>query len=304
MSMTLTAVPIHWTYRSIDKDDCDLEQGDIIQLSDELRNVFTTVHPHFADDKYIAFLVLTQTCDLARREGEVCRTRYVNLAAVRPLADILEPFLDRLCEKVDVGASTVRGLYVSETRNKANELLQRIFNQNAQGEGLFYLHPDAGVGISEPSVTLLQVSLAIYAHDHYEKLIKARSGRLSEPFQSKLGWLTGNLFSRVATPDWETDQITQMIAQFLEDNRVLGCEFHWVPRMKAKEAQRQGINFNGMTTEEAAASIKKLKGRQKELAIGAVLGAVKDLLPGVSPEQLKTLQARLDADAVFSAACK
>ena len=296
--------PVHWTYRPIDADDGDLEQGDIIQLSDDLRSVFSEVHPHFTSDKYIAFLVLTQTCDIARRNGEGCRSRYINLAVVRPLADVLATFLDRLCDKVEIGNPPIRGIYVLETKSKAQTLMQRVFNQNAQTEGMFYLHPDAGVGISEHSVALLQVSFAVRAHEHYAKLVGARSGRLSEQFQSKLGWLIGHLFSRVATRDWEPNQISQMTAEFLEGSSVPQCEFRWVPRLKAKEAQKRETELIGMTAEEAAAFIKQLKGRQKEQAIAAVLDAVREILPGVSPDQLNALQAHLDTDSVFSAACK
>jgi len=304
MSMKPALSPVHWTYRPIDTDDSDLEQGDIVQLSDGLERVFREVHPHFTSDKYIAFLVLTQTCDIARRQTDACRSRYINLAVVRPIADVLATFLDRMCEKVEIGEPPIYGIYVSETKNKAHELLQRVFNQNAQTEGLFYLHPDAGVGITEHSVALLQVSVALRSHEHYGELVKARSGRLSEQFQSKLGWLIGNLFSRVATRDWEPDQISQMSAEFLDGSHAPECELRWVARAKVKEAQKRRIDFSGMTADEAAASIRTLKGRRKEDAIDAVLGAVKEIFPGTPPDQLKALGARLDTDVVFDTACR
>ena len=302
--MKPAVLPVHWTYRRIDTDDGDLEQGDIIQLSAELRSMFSDVHPHFIDDKYSAFLVLTQTCDIARRQRQPCRSRYINLAVIRPLADLLAAFLDRICEKAATGAQPIPGIYVSETRNKAQELLQRVFNQNTQTEGLFYLHPDAGVGITEPSVALLQVSVAVRAHDHYDTLVKARSGGLSEQFQSKLGWLIGNLFSRVGTRDWEAEQVNRMVAVFLDSDDIPGCKFRWVPRSKAKEAQKQAVDFTGMTTDEAASFIRQLKGRQKEQAIEVVLAVSKEIFPDASADQLKDMEVRLGNDAIFNAACK
>ena len=56
---------MHWTYaqeRAVDRD-C-LQQGDILERKDELVQVLKQVHPHFADPKYVHFIVLTQSCDL------------------------------------------------------------------------------------------------------------------------------------------------------------------------------------------------------------------------------------------------
>src|SRR5207247_8080250 len=82
------------------------------------------------------------------------------------------------------------------------QFLERVINQNEQAHGLFYLHPDADVGIAVPAAAMLRVSISLRSREHYNVLKAARCGRLRAEFRNKLGWLTGNLYSRVDTPDW------------------------------------------------------------------------------------------------------
>jgi len=74
---------LHFTYCRPDKST--LKQGDLVARNSDVDEMLREVHPHYfrkaGDYRYL--LVLTQTCDLVRREGE-CATRYISLAAVRP----------------------------------------------------------------------------------------------------------------------------------------------------------------------------------------------------------------------------
>jgi len=45
---------LHWTYAEI-LEGSDLQQGDVLQPTDELRGLFGEVHKHFCDPKYLAF---------------------------------------------------------------------------------------------------------------------------------------------------------------------------------------------------------------------------------------------------------
>ncbi|MEJ2704777.1 MAG: hypothetical protein P8Z79_20265, partial [Sedimentisphaerales bacterium] len=119
--------------------------------------------------------------------GAECKSRYINLAVIRPLEDMLWNFLDKICERVKICNNEIEGSYVLESKQKAHQLLQRIINQNEQALGVFYLHPDGVVGIAEHSVALLQVSIALRAQEHYDTLVNARRGRLADPFRNKLG---------------------------------------------------------------------------------------------------------------------
>lgn len=295
-----------FTYAAIGDPKSDLCQGDIIQPSDAMRAVMKEVHPHFTDDKYVAFLVLTQTCDLVRRDGKPCKSRYINLAVVRPLRDVLLTMLDRACETVVVGNQHAQGFYVEETRSRAEQLLARVFNQNAQAEGVFYLHPDEPARIAEPSVALLQVSVALRSYEHYDRLVEARSGRLAEPYQSKLGWLMGNLFSRVATRDWDELVKKAMVTAFLEPSDHIGdAQPRWISRKQVQAAERASADIGGKTPDEITACLAAHKVTPpKQVAIDRAISLVQEVVVGVSEDQLGAIKNRLASDPVFESACK
>jgi|WetSurMetagenome_2_1015567.scaffolds.fasta_scaffold86667_2 hypothetical protein len=295
-----------FTYGDCPVLGADLCQGDVIQPIDDVRAVMKDVHPHFTDDKYVAFLVLTQTCDLERREGKPCKSRYINLAVVRPLRDVLPSLLERVCSSVVLGGQSLQGYYREDSRSKADQLLQRIFNQNAQAEGLFYLHPSQASRIAEPSVALLQVSVALRAHEHYTLLANARSGRLAEQFQSKLGWLIGNLFSRVATPDWPEDARNALVKAFLEPSDYVGEAYpRWISKAHVRTAEKAGVDLAGKSTDDIDRFLLDLRPiRQKEVAVDRAVSLVKETMAGVSEREIETFRRRLASDAAFAAACK
>jgi hypothetical protein len=160
----------HWTYEAFEPAS-DLHQGDILWPTAELMGLFKEVHPHFCQDKYLAFMVITQSCDLAVRAG-FPSTRYINLAVVRSLSEVLRSLLDTACKPLKPG------LYPAKRKNDAVALLQRLFNQNEQKLGLFYLFPDGEIGIGENAVAFLRVSVAFRA-EHYDLMTRARRGRLA-----------------------------------------------------------------------------------------------------------------------------
>ena len=59
---------LHWTYCTFDPSS-DLQQGDILSRTDELLAVLKNVHSYFCDERYLAFIVVTQSCDLVRRKA-------------------------------------------------------------------------------------------------------------------------------------------------------------------------------------------------------------------------------------------
>jgi hypothetical protein len=298
--------PVHFTYQPVEESDRHLCQGDILRPNDKLREVLGQVHPHFTDDKYSAFLVLTQTCDLVPRAERECRSRYVTLCVVRALRDVLIPLLDRECGKLRVRGHIVEGVYAEDSRYRAKQLLERILNQNAQAEGLFYLHSDSAVGIVERSVAMLQVSFAVRAHEHYDTLVRARTGRLKEQFQSKLGWLMGYLFSRVATEDMDSGQRDRLVAEMLDppddsDETVP----RWVPRANISEANKARADVAGKRRPEIATILMKHRPTPpKDIAIRSVVTSLREVFPGISEEQITDFKNRLAGDAVFESACK
>jgi len=229
-------------------------QGDILWPSAELRDLFGEVHPHFRDPRYIAFIITTQSCDLVRRKGKLCKAECINLAVIRDLESCLSQFFDSVCEKVSPG------VYLKGSRIEAYQLLARILNQNEQALGLFYLHPDTDtIGISDYAVALLRVAIALRAKEHYELLQGARRGRLTGQFRNKLGWLVGNLYSRVGTPDW-TDQedgekkLNQLIKSLIDSDL-----YTWVSKSMINAAQKAGICIDDMSPDKVMSTLEKYK---------------------------------------------
>jgi len=166
-------MPSHWTYESF-QIDSDLEQGDILHPTEELRNIFQEVHKNFLDPKYIAFILLTQSCDLIIRKGKR-KARYLNIAVICELESVLHDLLSHICKTL------TPGVYFKESKSQAKMLLERLFGQNEQALGLFYLHPDNDAGITVPAVAMLRISVTLRA-DHYNILKQARRGRLTTEF--------------------------------------------------------------------------------------------------------------------------
>ena len=283
----------------------DLQQGDIIQHTEALEKVLKTVHRHFLDTKYTAFIVLTQTCDLVRRNGNPCRSPYINLAVVRPLEDVLFPYLNLVCGTVRICGKDAHGVYLSEAKGKAKGLLERIINQNEQAMGLFYLHENNDAKIARPSVALLQVSIALRAREHYDVLVKARSGSLERLFQAKLGWLIGTLFARVATPDWDPPEREAFVASVLNGEEGSVQAPRWVDRESVERATKAGIDIETLSSEQVAAEVARHRPPLPlDQAVAQVLSLVKEVLPAADSSTLDILRSRLKNDMRFQSVVK
>jgi hypothetical protein len=199
----------------------------------------------------------------------------------------------------------VSGVYLTETKSKARQLLQRIFNQNEQALGLFYLHPDASVKIAVDSVALLQVSIALRAQEHYTTMVKARCGRLAPEFRDKLGWLIGNLFSRVATRDLPPEKVDELTNRFLESTGEPAISPRWVSEQNITTANKSGVKIEGLDRDEIIALLEGHKPRPpKQVAIDQAMGIITEVLGELPPDKVKAIRTRIDNNPEFSFACK
>jgi hypothetical protein len=299
----VNASPSHWTYAPILPEYPDLQQGDILQPTQQLNAILGEIHPHFRDDKYSGFLVLSQTCDLVRRAPQnSCKANYINLAAIRPMQDVLIYLLDRHCSEQRL----VSGVFKSGAKNKAKLLLQRVINQNEQSMGIFYLHPDMEVQIPDPSIALLQVSFALKADSHYDALVGARSGRLSHEFQCKLGWLIGNLYSRVATKDWSDSDRDNLVSLFLEPSPDGGIRPQWLDDKSAKKViEALGQPLDTVPPEAIKAAVERLVPiRTKDAVIRRVADIAAQLTPPIDSQSIERLKYRLSNDMDFNSLFK
>jgi hypothetical protein len=205
------------------------------------------VHPHFCAEKYIAFTIATQSCDLVRRERKSPKARYINIAVVRSLVAVLPTLLESVLPSI---GSAVFG---TNQKFQAKQFLRRLFDQNEQSLGLFYFHPDASVSLGQSSVGYLRVAVALRA-EHYPVLVQARRGRLTPEFRNKFGWLLGNLYSRVASPDWSDfsggrREIANLIDEFLSE-QTPGSGPTWIDDEIIENAMRAGVDLTALARED------------------------------------------------------
>ena len=186
----------HFTYAS--PDHAQLNQGDVLKRTPEVETILREVHPHYyTRTDYPFFIVLTQSCDLIRREGRPCSSRYVTLAATRPLRLALEREVRRFQYNA---IEKELGICSRAQHAKMLQLAERLLNNNQ--EGYFFLQGEPGSGLEEDHCAFLPLSVALKAELHYETLLRAKILQLSESFQHKLGHLVGTMYSRVGTEDW------------------------------------------------------------------------------------------------------
>lgn len=289
-------MPFPKTYDSFDPED-DLYQGDIIRRTPEVIKILSQAHNHFMDEKYTAFIILSQSCDLSRRGGSTSSSRYINLAVVRPLVDILPQLIDSVCDHGNIGKERCERFYTKETRYKAEMLIERIVNQNESKIGLFYLHPDADAGIAESSVALLRITIAL-RREHYDNLVLARAGHLTSEFQHRLGWLFGHIYSRVAIDDWEEDQRKSLTEEFLK-------VFGWIHSAAYVSAKKEHISPAGMTFEALREKLSSIeKAPPIDLAIQRTIDRVRDVLPETTDEKIEQIEKALRVDRMYTSCIK
>lgn len=285
-------MPNHWTYT--DTNDCvDLCQGDIIARTPELISILKDVHGHFTDPKYTSFMILTQSCDLVRRNQSPCSTRHISLCVIREIDQILPKLLNELC------GSEIPGIFIKDQRYQATQLISRIVNQNEQAMGLFYLHEDADAGIATHSAALLRITISL-RRDHYDTLVKARVGRISPEFSAKLGWLTGNLYARVATPDWgdkQGDISTKELASDILNMSVNSQDEVWLPQSWFNSARAAKIDFSTLNTSNAFDALKE---HSPPNILDSISERFKSLLiEDIVNKKLKHLKTQLSSDEEF-----
>ncbi|MGO8998266.1 MAG: hypothetical protein ACLQVI_33515 [Polyangiaceae bacterium] len=270
----------HWTYAEDVRPEDDLSQGDYLAPTDKLREVLKQVHPHFCNEKYVGFVITTQTCDLARRGGGECTARYISIASVRTLYTVLP----RLVASLE-GAIVKDNVFRQSKKSKASELLDRVVDQNEQSLGLFYFHEDSELGIGDPCVAYLRVTVALKA-DHYAVLVAARRGRLKPDFQAKFGWLVGNLYARPATTDW-AEQPNGDAAKREVINRLLRSEsIQWVEDKALEMLADEKADYKSLSAADLVNEVRKKKPKR-------LLDEVVDVVAEVASRHAATmLEAR------------
>lgn len=285
-------MPIHWAYKDPHQSDV-LEQGDVLQLTPPLVELLRTYHPYYADHPLNRFyVVLTQSCDLVRRDGGI-KTRYIAIAPARPLPAIIEYEFYSKLKRVD------EVLYGStRVQTEVEKFLERLFNNNEPA--YFYLEPEPTRGFSEPMCAMLPLAIA-FKSEHYQTLLDAKILGLEDSFQAKLGWLLGQLYSRVGTKDFDPTVITERAK---ERAQALGL---WIdsPKYAIFEREIEQLKLDSpdtpVTLEKVESLLSKLPSRKNQVieSILTVAENVGLLVAGRSPERFK-FRRSLENDANFS----
>jgi hypothetical protein len=220
----------HFTYDP--PDSTQLKQGDILKRTPEIEALLKDIHPHYLKNDYKYFIVLTQSCDLVLRQNDGRKARYITIAVVRPLVTLIE----RIIAKYQGSDVEKKGRLCDQTvQNKVTGSVEKLLNNN--DTEYFYIHGDTSCGLSSSYVGFLRLSIPILSDQHYEKCLQAKFAELNAEFRAKLGWLVGNIYSRVGTTDWVPDKIEPdafkgMITQVLNQN------VYWVDKKKLKELNK------------------------------------------------------------------
>jgi hypothetical protein len=186
---------MHFTYCEAEVDKTSLKQGDLLARTPALVEVLAEFHKYFAKEQYTHFIVLTQTCDLVKRPEP--KSPYITLAAVRPLSVLINKWVTELPTTVELQEE----MYCSDAnRNKLIDPINKLFNNNLSGH--FFLKSEPSRGLKHDSCAFLQLSIPIKTVLHYDTCLAAKTLELTEAFRAKLGWLVGDLFSRVGTTDY------------------------------------------------------------------------------------------------------
>jgi hypothetical protein len=124
-----------------------------------------------------AFCLMTQTCDLVRTREE----EFITLAVVRVITNIFDK----------------PGAKKDSTANKLKSIIQHRANTR-----FFYLYKEPDAGIERDSVVDLRVMFALHKK-HYDEIVAARKMSMNGLYAAHLGWMAGNVFSRIAMPEWD-----------------------------------------------------------------------------------------------------
>jgi hypothetical protein len=142
--------------------------------------------------------------------NQTCKAPYIVIAPVRSVEFVVEKQISQLNAAEVKSALPVVG---NKAKAKLSEFMSRLLNNNEPG--FFYLDSE-GTPLGNDCVALLNLSIAIKFDLHLKTCIDAKIVQLTDTFQAKLGWLVGQLYSRVGTQDMEVEKAAKKIADSLK----------------------------------------------------------------------------------------
>lgn len=222
-----------------------LIQGDLLLKNEQLANALRGAHGYYADaDDYTHFMVLTQSCDLVRR-GAKPKANYITLAAVRPFDIVVERLIARYRR---IGSDFPLAICAKDQEIFLTQILERFLHNTESG--YFFIRKDSHKNVDKDLCVFLLLSVALRPH-HYEACLGAKIAQLDDIFQAKVGWLTGNLYSRIGTPDLEEHEPnpSEYKADFYKE--VLYTRSAWLTPAQLKLFKKRAKEWQNLHAGEA-----------------------------------------------------
>lgn len=279
-----------------------LQQGDLLKRTDRLAEAINQAHSYYADaPDYSHFLVLTQTCDLVRRKGGRCNSRYITICAVRPLSLFVARQFESYTQPLD-GCPVPIG----DRANKvlAQQFLGRIVNNTV--DGMFFIPKGTAPTVDEHLCAFLPLSIALQV-GHYDTCLTAKVAQVKEIFAAKIGWLAGNQYSRVATPDIHENNDPGVVKAFMDQffDELGYSSVMWLSpfeRSVFEERIAESLKLTGrdeLTPEETTSLLKGLPKEHDKIAERVVDVLIERNLFDNDPEKVRRAKNFLLNDAHF-----
>lgn len=282
---------MHFTYAS-KLDNKSLMQGDVLKRTPAIDVLLNEVHPHFfRNSKNQFFMILTQSCDLVRRDGIACKSPYITIAPVRTMDEVLNRQVNALKSSA---LQTELPVLTDKGKSKLSEFLHRLYNNNEPG--YFFLESE-NTTLPSDCCTFLNLSIAIKSEYHYDKCLDAKVLELEPSFQAKLGWLVGQLFSRVGTTDWPKETLNSKVNAALKDVAI------WVPDSKLKLLIERAPEGAPISAPEIKNILRHIPDRKKQV-LERTSEIISELINTDNEDQLKLaekLKKRLENDLTLKA---
>lgn len=295
----------HFTYNE-QIDGTMLLQGDILENTDSMQSVLKEIHSYFTMDRYSHFIILNQSCELQRRDGKGCNSKYIVLAAIRSLDTLLQRYTDDIM-RTDIEKKFK--ICDSTGKEKFAMFVERLLN-NEESE-YFYLHSEPAGGLLIDSVAFLKVSFALKSNEHYGLCLDAKRLELKDPFGAKLGWLVGNMYSKVGTPDWVGNVYsnyeefrTEVIRRIVDENIII-CENNSFISELVK--QYKGIDIDSIKLEDFVLSIDRIKKDNYDERFKKLWNGISSTLKNpnlglkITDASLSTIKEKLEKDSRINA---
>jgi hypothetical protein len=140
----------------------------------------------------------------------------------------------------------------------------------------------------------------IKAELHFQTCLDAKILQLNDTFQAKLGWLVGQMYSRVGTRDWEPKSLNAKVIHTLNDAAIWIEDAHARPLVEAfKQLQQASGQDARMTAAEVVKTISKSP-TKKQLVMNAADRVIKAAVGEGQVPLAEKIRKRLDSDADFS----